>query len=484
MSTGVRFVGKGPDGIAKAISVNDDGVLLTELLGSSLVGEVAENPTANTILGRMKSLESKLDTLGVAIDSILAKIIASPATEAKQAALEALVGTLTDTAVNDPTASGTIIALLKGLITQMQGDGASGKSMPVQLSGSNVVLDTKAMHIKTPTSRLIFDEYIDTRSLYPIAKSYVPGKSYGIDHGWVAVSEDAWKTKTNGISFSGQGNGSCTAMVVWPDESICAITSTGKIVTMADINSNHVVTLETVGLFGGFADFYCDGLNRIVVAGEYTQGDSVAKKLYLSMDGGATFEIIKTGDTLGLVNNHWHGVCYDPYSGAIWAAQGDSENAKIYFTYDLGVTWHEVDAQGQRFQPTLIHAFPDKVIFGEDINTQKPGLFTYKRVGNEQPTTITLDRLLTFRTDKGANVFYPDKRRFAEANANEVYIYFGGSDPMKYIYGTGDGGNTWHLLYAGTIGFSAMQVVGEYLIGSRTIAPLRGVFRAKLPQWV
>jgi len=284
-------------------------------------------------------------------------------------------------------------------------------ALPVSLSGSNVVLETKATFIKRPTSRLIFDEYIDTRSLGPIAKSYVPGKSYGIDHGWVAVSEDAWETKTNGISFGGQGNGSCTAMVVWPDESICAITSQGKIVTMADINSNHVVTLETVGLVGGFADFYCDGLNRIVVAGEYTQGDSVAKKLYLSMDGGATFEIIKTGDTLDPVNNHWHGVCYDPYSGAIWAAQGDTENAKIYFTYDLGVTWHEVDAQGQRFQPTLIHAFPDKVIFGEDSSSQKPGLFTYKRVGNEQPTTITLDRLLTFRTDKGANVFYPDKKK-------------------------------------------------------------------------
>ena len=140
MSTGVRFVGKDPDGIAKAVSVNDDGVLLVELLGSLLVGEVAENPTANTILGRMKSLESKIDTLDEVIDSILAKIIASPATEAKQTALEALVGTLTDTAVNDPTASGTIIALLKGLITQMQGDGASGKSMPVQLSGSNVAI--------------------------------------------------------------------------------------------------------------------------------------------------------------------------------------------------------------------------------------------------------------------------------------------------------------------------------------------------------
>jgi hypothetical protein len=51
---------------------------------NALIGEVQANPTANTILGRMKSLESKIDTLDVVIDSILAKIIAAPSTEAKQ----------------------------------------------------------------------------------------------------------------------------------------------------------------------------------------------------------------------------------------------------------------------------------------------------------------------------------------------------------------------------------------------------------------
>ena len=40
MSKGIRFVGKDPDGIAKAISVNDDGVLLVELLGSKVQQEI------------------------------------------------------------------------------------------------------------------------------------------------------------------------------------------------------------------------------------------------------------------------------------------------------------------------------------------------------------------------------------------------------------------------------------------------------------
>ena len=71
-------------------------------------------------------VSNKLAVRASEIEAILSVIAAKDfATEAKQTALEALVGTLTDTAVNDPTASGTIIALLKGLITQMQGDGAS-----------------------------------------------------------------------------------------------------------------------------------------------------------------------------------------------------------------------------------------------------------------------------------------------------------------------------------------------------------------------
>lgn len=461
----------GENGASRHILYSSDGQPITSS-GNKLAVRASE---IETLLSDIKSKDFATQTT---LAQILAKIIAAPATEAKQTALNTLIGEVQAV----PTAN-TLLARLKNLETKVDAIIADG----VKLSGSNVILDTKPVFVKKPTSRLIFDEFNNTRSLRPIAKSYVPGKSYGIDHGWVAVSEDAWETKTNGISFATQGNGICSSMVVWPDESICAITDTGKIVTMENINAAQVVTLETVGLVGDFADFYCDGLNRIVVAGEYTQGDSVPKNLYLSKDGGVTFETIKVGDTLGTTNNHWHGVCYDPYSGAIWAAQGDSENAKIYFSYDLGVTWYEVDAQGQKFQPTLIYAFPDKVIFGEDSNTQNPGLFTYKKIGNEQPTIITIERLLEFRTDRKAYQYYPSNKDLAEANSNEVYIIFKpqGITDKSYIYGTGDGGNTWHLVYVGNESFNAMQVIGDYLVCSKTSPPeMAGVWRAKLPNWI
>ena len=50
--------------------------------------------------------------------------------------IEALLGALTATPVIDPTASGSEIALLKGIIKQLQGDGTTGKAAPVSITGS------------------------------------------------------------------------------------------------------------------------------------------------------------------------------------------------------------------------------------------------------------------------------------------------------------------------------------------------------------
>lgn len=58
------------------------------------------------------------------------------ATEAKQDAIATLMGALASAAVTDPTASANQIALLKGIIKQLQGDGSG--AMPVSLTGSTV----------------------------------------------------------------------------------------------------------------------------------------------------------------------------------------------------------------------------------------------------------------------------------------------------------------------------------------------------------
>ena len=374
MSTGVRFVGKDPDGIAKAVSVNDDGVLLVELLGSLLVGEVAENPTANTILGRMKSLESKIDTLGVAIDSILAKIIASPATEAKQTALEALVGTLTDTAVNDPTASGTIIALLKGLITQMQGDGASGKSMPVQLYGSYV-----PQKYPIVDNNFIFKGGLGQRP-FGIDKN---GRIYSYTDTVLQYSDDQMANNTTLYSFSENGlRANRLSLVTLLDSGRIlaslretsqtpegrALYLSNKFTDQSDITFTKVLQLSasknTIYNRFGF-DFH----GEILLVGEYSS--LYGRYVYMSTDGGETWKTIFDYENY-IVNpnatRHIHDVCYDPYHGGIWVVTGDSTNKNIFYSFDFGTTWKKIYEEPEigDMQYLSVSATPYSIILGTD----------------------------------------------------------------------------------------------------------------------
>ncbi len=69
------------------------------------------------------TLSQLRDAIQTALATILAKIIAEPATEAKQDTISSSIGTLSAAAVTDPTASASIIALFKGLLLQLQGGG-------------------------------------------------------------------------------------------------------------------------------------------------------------------------------------------------------------------------------------------------------------------------------------------------------------------------------------------------------------------------
>jgi hypothetical protein len=142
-------------GAPETVPVGSDG---TEIAG--VLGEVQANPTANTLLGRLKALETAFATLlaklstdplpagdnnignvdVVTMPNVIVGSSALPtgaATSAKQDALAALVGSVSDAAVTDPTLSGSEIALLKGLLKQMQGNGTG--TLPVNVSGGVVI---------------------------------------------------------------------------------------------------------------------------------------------------------------------------------------------------------------------------------------------------------------------------------------------------------------------------------------------------------
>lgn len=361
--------------------------------------------------------------------------------------------------------------------------GAPGQNpWPVTLSGKIAYEPQR----KRPATKLEF-EYISGRYMTVLAKSYENGVSYGIDHGWMAKTTDGWETKTNStVRPAGVAN-----MVVWPDGSVCYIHMSGRITMAPDISTEPTDVLQADDEFHRLSvNFHCDGLNRYVIAGEYSQNTKdKAKKLYLSKDGGQTFDVIKVGDVLGAVNNHWHGVCYDPYAGAIWAAQGDEGNAKIYYSLDLGVSWNEVvkepDAPGF-LQPTLIHAFPDKVIFGRDSIQIPPGLDAFYREGADQFSDVALTPVLEFRKDTWSYQYYPAVAMSAVLGAIEAYIGFPRKvegQVMSYIYATGDCGDTWHLVYAGQAEIYPLGTDGNYVFFGSHVPAYDSLYRAKPLEW-
>jgi len=93
--------------------------------------------------------EAKQDTLiakdfatQTTLAAILAKLIAAPATETKQDNLITLLGALNAVAVTDPAEEGSGLSLLKGLLKQMQGNGTGSQPVSIsQTEGENVVVN-------------------------------------------------------------------------------------------------------------------------------------------------------------------------------------------------------------------------------------------------------------------------------------------------------------------------------------------------------
>lgn len=316
-------------------------------------------------------------------------------------------------------------------------------------------------HPKTP---LRFGAPIESRSLTILARRTLetpPGIAYGIDHGWIARTDDGWVTKVNGrgtVSAQGWEHGLIRSFVGWADGSLCLITDSA-VLTMESISAPPQVTLEiSTPLSSGIsANFYESGTDRIVTFGEYNH-DSTQKKLYVSRDGGESFEHVRTTEPTVGGNNHWHATAYDPWANALWAAAGDNSvpPRELSYSTDWGKTWNSLTADDSRhLQPTLIWPFPRRVVFARDAGGIKPGLDQLERppnrqLGGEIPLSLGL---LEFAGHNSAADLYLSTAFVAVGRtSDELYVSFprrATEDGLSYIWATGDGGSSWHLVYSG-----------------------------------
>ncbi len=301
---------------------------------------------------------------------------------------------------------------------------------------------------KIPLTELDFIVLENDFAFSRLATSF-DGNLYGLayDGNYTRMfrTTDLGKTFEFGIRTMDIGYGGPVSINVFRDGSVAIATKDGYLLHLDSFDTSDITVVENTG-GGGFEDLsvssYEDENKKIVLAGEYSH-TSHMKKIWISEDGGESYRVLKEGDTLSSGNNHWHCVVYDPYSDGIWASQGDGLNARTYYTPDYGETWEE-PILGH--QPTLIKPFKDRVIFGEDSSSKPSGFFEWVR-SDERPIVF---RESVIFSNLGAYNYYPTNTNWYSDNPDEYYMNFpprGAETVNNYLYATGDGGNSWHLVY-------------------------------------
>lgn len=200
-----------------------------------------------------------------------------------------------------------------------------------------------------------------------------------------------------------------------------------------------------------------DLFDSVILIGEYTN-DKVPHKLHASFDGGQTWKVIReTVVNSTSYNAHCHCTIWDPYRGRIWAAQGDTANAMLVYSDDLGNTWKEVSIdipEGWYLQPTSMLALPNRLVGLPDSGSTRPpcvvSLIPSKAYILPDGETFDWRMELAIRDDIPAPTGY-GAYPVAQCSDAEAYVTFTDQSSVTKktpIVGTGDGGNTWHVLWA------------------------------------
>lgn len=270
------------------------------------------------------------------------------------------------------------------------------------------------------------------------------------------ITEDVEPIET-GITFdkdlysgSGSSYDGLQKIIVMPEgiTVFCTKQQVAKIYHLSDINSQPelVYSFENGIWWRGFGiDSYHNGMESLILAGVYGWGRA-NRELILSKNGGKTFEVIKTTTNVATdgYNSHWHDVSIDYWHGVLWASEGDGpENRRLWYSHDLGKTWTLVKDGGQ---PTAIIPFSDKVVLGRD--SQSVGL-DYIQI-----TTIGIEwtQLQAFPLQEFKNWSAYKYYAFSPvAKGGEAYLsfYLYDDSTVPTIIGTGDHGNSWHILFMG-----------------------------------
>ena len=297
----------------------------------------------------------------------------------------------------------------------------------------------------------------------------------GVPYGWTTSrifrTYDGYLTPEHGETISNLGSG--VIVMVTKTKYGYLVVREKSVWFSSSFESGYTKTLETDerGNFIQMNSFIHNTEEEcVILLGEYAHGSFVpgkSRRVFLSMDGGQTFNIIDELPTPIDVNqnHHYHTAIFDPYDRRIWVSIGDGLNDVLKYSDDLGENWHIVEAtfENSHQQPTGIIAFPDRVALLPDRQTP-PSIFSFQKdryynLPNVSNLKLEYTYGLLTHTQSTANTTY-SFRPIAQKGI-EAYFTVPGDDTTanpKYplmIVGTGDGGKTWHKLWTKSGGRSS-----------------------------
>jgi hypothetical protein len=173
-----------------AIAGSGAGTKTLADLNTNLASILAKVIAAPATEAKQDTLIAKDFATQTTLAALLAKVIAAPATEAKQDALAVLLGAVDAAAVIDPTASGSEIALLKGIIKQLQGDGTAGKAAPVSVVESLANRDAGVLH----RNAIVAIDKVPTITITAADQTGVVGVMAAVSHGVAVAPGNAYGT--------------------------------------------------------------------------------------------------------------------------------------------------------------------------------------------------------------------------------------------------------------------------------------------------
>ena len=237
---------------------------------------------------------------------------------------------------------------------------------------------------------------------------------------------------------------------------------------------------ETANTRGHFIDRAVAVWGSCVLAGEYgVQG--YAQKAYLSDDDGATWtEVFDMADypteCPDLPNGHVHGVAIDGDHERLYLATGDQENKGMWCAELATPT---VWTRFYQEQPTTVIAAPAGILWGTDnsphgiLRTRRANL-TNVEVAWSAPEGVVGSTVYT-RGRPGDPIYFA----FGPLNAGD----------QGYIVGTGDGGESFHQLYAHPATSAILRAYGptdeDMIVGVLTDdgTSVWNPYYAKSPSW-